>query len=175
MTNPKKLRSWLQTGFERPPLRQTLVATLGGVIGIGLLALLSKHTGSALLMAPLGATAVLVFGLPKSPLSQPRHVVGGHALSMLVGLICFFILGNGVLSAALGSGLALGLMLVSRTVHPPAGANPLLLLFTGTNVTDAALFIALPGVLGAALLYLVALGTQRAMNWAPGLAKPQNG
>jgi len=149
----------LATSYQRPPFCQALIATLGGAVGIGLLALISEVSGSAILMAPLGATAVLVFGLPGSPLSQPRHVIGGHALAMAVGLICFYMLGNGVLAVGIGSGLALGLMLITRTVHPPAGANPLLLMFMGTNVSEAALQIALPGVVGAALLYLVAAST----------------
>jgi CBS-domain-containing membrane protein len=171
----EQILSWLQTGFERPPVRQTLIATFGASLGIGLVALVSDLSGSALLMAPLGATAVLVFGLPQSPLSQPRHVVGGHALSMVVGLICFFILGNGVIAVGLGTGLALGLMLFTRTVHPPAGANPLLLLLTGAPIADAALYIALPGVLGAILLYLVAAGTHGLTNWERKMEKAQNG
>lgn len=154
-----QLHTWFETSYQRPPLRQALIAALGGTVGIALLALISDVSGSAVLIAPLGATAVLVFGLPKSPLSQLRHVVGGHALAMIVGLVCLSFLGNGVLAVGIASGLALGLMLVTRTVHPPAGANPLLLMFVGTNVSEAALQIALPGVVGAALLYLVAAAT----------------
>jgi len=156
----------LETGFERPPLRQTLIATLGASVGIGLIAFLSNASGNALLMAPLGATAVLVFGLPQSPLSQPRHVVGGHALSMIVGLICFFIIGNGVIAVGVASGLALGLMLATRTVHPPAGADPLLLMLTASSMAEAGYQIALPGVLGAVLLYLVAFSTHKVTDWA---------
>lgn len=160
------LLALLQTGFERPPLQQTLIATLGASIGIGLIAFLSNVSGNALLMAPLGATAVLVFGLPQSPLSQLRHVVGGHALSMIVGLVCFFILGNGVVAVGIASGLALGLMLATRTVHPPAGADPLLLMLTATSMAEAGYQIALPGVVGAILLYMVAVSTHRVTDWA---------
>ena len=156
----------LETGFERPPLPQMLIATLGASLGIGLIAFLSNVSSNALLMAPLGATAVLVFGLPQSPLSQLRHVAGGHALSMLVGLICFFIFGNGVIAVGIASGLALGLMLATRTVHPPAGADPLLLMLTASSVAEAGYQIALPGVLGAVLLYWVAFSTHQVTNWA---------
>lgn len=149
------------TGFQRPPLSHMTLAGLGGGIGIGALGALSILSGSALLMAPLGATAVLVFGLPDSPLSQARHVIGGHALAMGVGLLCLFLFGNGLAGIAIGSGLAIGLMLATRTVHPPAGANPLLLMLTGAGAGDAALHIALPGVAGAAFLYVIARLTNR--------------
>ncbi len=158
--------SIFNTPYVRPDMRQIMGAGLGGTIVIGLVGLVSTLSGSALLMAPLGATAVLVLGLPDSPLSGLRHVVGGHALAMIIGLLCLFIVSfvtpdagsvNAwalLLAAAFGTGLAIAAMLATRTVHPPAGANPLLLMFSGTGASDAALVIALPGVAGAFLLYL---------------------
>ncbi|AWZ02641.1 HPP family protein [Rhodobiaceae bacterium] len=170
-----RLTSLLTTSYVRPDMRQIMHAGLGGALAIGLLGLLMHLSGSALLMAPLGATAVLVFGLPDSPLSGPRHVMGGHALSMSIGLLCLFGVsfvapGSGALPAPLattlaagvGTGLAIAGMLATRTVHPPAGANPLLLMFSGAGFTDAVLLIALPGVAGAFLLYLIAALLRRA-------------
>jgi len=170
-----RLTSLLTTPYVRPDMRQIMQAGLGGALAIGLLGLLMHLSGSALLMAPLGATAVLVFGLPDSPLSGPRHVMGGHALSMSIGLLCLFgvsfvAAGPGTLpaplattlAAGIGTGLAIAAMLATRTVHPPAGANPLLLMFSGVGFTDAALLIALPGVAGAFLLYLIAALLRRA-------------
>lgn len=162
----ERLLPLFSTPYARPDMRQIMRAGLGGALAIGMLGLLTQLSGSALLMAPLGATAVLVFGLPDSPLSGSRHVMGGHALSMSIGLLCLFIVsfvapGSAALpttlAAGIGTGLAIALMLATRTVHPPAGANPLLLMFSGVGFTDAALLIALPGVFGAVLLYLVAL------------------
>ena len=161
----------LTTSYVRPDMRQIMSAGLGGAVAIGLLGLAMQLSGSALLMAPLGATAVLVFGLPDSPLSGPRHVMGGHALSMSIGLLCLFIVsfvapGGGALpltlAAGAGTGLAIAAMLATRTVHPPAGANPLLLMFSSAGFADAAFLIALPGVAGAFLLYLIAALLRRA-------------
>jgi len=170
-----RVLSLYTTSYVRPDMRQIMSAGLGGALAIGLLGLVAHLSGSALLMAPLGATAVLVFGLPNSPLSGPRHVIGGHALSMSIGLLCLFIVSFvapalGALSATLattlaagiGTGFAIAAMLATRTVHPPAGANPLLLMFSGAGFTDAALLIALPGVAGAILLYLIAALLRRA-------------
>jgi len=166
-----RLTSLFTTLYVRPDMRQIMSAGLGGALAIGLLGLLAQLSGSALLMAPLGATAVLVFGLPDSPLSAPRHVMGGHALSMFIGLLCLFIVSLAApgpatlsltLAAGAGTGLAIAAMLATRTVHPPAGANPVLLMFSGAGFWDAALLIALPGVAGAFLLYLIAAFLRRA-------------
>lgn len=166
-----RLLPLFSTPYVRPDMRQIMFAGLGGALAIMLLGMTALLSGSALLMAPLGATAVLVFGLADSPLSGARHVIGGHALSMFIGLLCLFLVSTvapgsaalpTMLAAGIGTGLAIALMLATRTVHPPAGANPLLLLFSGAGFTDAALLIALPGVFGALLLYLVAVLIRKA-------------
>lgn len=167
----ERLFPLFSTPYARPDMRQIMFAGLGGALAIMLLGMTALLSGSALLMAPLGATAVLVFGLADSPLSRPRHVIGGHALSMFIGLLCLFFVSSvapgsaalpTMLAAGIGTGLAIALMLATRTVHPPAGANPLLLLFSGAGFADAALLIALPGVFGAVLLYLVAVLIRKA-------------
>lgn len=169
------LTSWAKTAYLRPPPRQILTTGLIGALAIALVGSAGLLSESSLLMAPLGATAVLLFALPDSPLSAPRHVVGGHALSMLIGILCLFLVSlmtgevmTGhlaladpgplaiLLGAGLGTGAAIAGMMATRTVHPPAGANPMLLIFSGTSLPDAMLLIALPGVFGAVLLYLVA-------------------
>ncbi len=159
------------TPYLRPTMSEIIAAGIFGTIGITFLGLMGIVSGNALLMAPLGATAVLVFGLPDSPLSGVRHVIGGHALSMSIGLLCLFIVSSVapaspswlvMMGAGVGTGLAIALMLASKTVHPPAGANPMVLLFSGLSFPDATLLIALPGVFGAVLLYLVAVFMRKA-------------
>jgi len=166
------LNSWVASGYARPATRQILAAGLRGALAVSLVGAMGLLSGSALLMAPLGATAVLLFALPDSPLSAPRHVVGGHALSMFIGVLCLFLVslttdglgaGSAILGAGLGTGAAIALMQATRTVHPPAGANPMLLIFSGLGLPDATLLIALPGVFGAVLLYLVAALLRRAV------------
>jgi CBS-domain-containing membrane protein len=164
------LTSWAKTAYARPASPQILTAGIGGALAVSLVGAAGLLSGSALLMAPLGATAVLLFALPDSPLSAPRHVVGGHALSMFIGVLCLFLVSlmtaspdladagpvADMLGAGLGTGAAIACMMATRTVHPPAGANPMLLIFSGLSMSDATLLIALPGVFGAVLLYLVA-------------------
>ncbi|MCW3478137.1 HPP family protein [Neisseriaceae bacterium JH1-16] len=111
-----------------PSWRFITVSTLGAIAAIGLTGWLGLRSGAPWLMAPFGASCVLVFGLPDSPLAQPRSIIGGHLIATLVGLVVLHTLGDAWWAAALAVGLALGLMQLTRTVHAPAGADPLVVL-----------------------------------------------
>lgn len=132
-----------------------LVAGTGAALCITLLASLDRAGGATLwLMAPFGATMVLLFALPASPLAQPRNIVGGHLLTALVGLALLHGVGVTAWSLGLGVGLAIALMMITRTTHPPAGANPLLIMLSGESwsfalnpVLTGTLLIVLFGVL----------------------------
>lgn len=78
------------------------------------------------LVAPLGASAVLVFAVPASPLAQPRAVIGGNLLSAAIGLALGQAIGQPVLAAGLAVGTAIAVMSVARCLHPPGGACALL-------------------------------------------------
>jgi CBS-domain-containing membrane protein len=94
-----------------------------GMLAVGALAVL---TGIPLLIAPFGATAVLIFGQPKSPLAQPANVVGGYVIAALIGGIMMAFLPGIWWVAAIAVGLAIGIMQFLRVTHPPAGAIPLI-------------------------------------------------
>lgn len=129
-----------------------LISGVGGLIGIGLLAGLTDTLQLLLLIAPFGSSCVLLFALPASPLARPLNVIGGHFLSALVGLIVLNTIGTGVLALAVGVGLAIAVMQFTATVHPPAGANPIVVILTGAGWS----FLATPILAGAALLCLAA-------------------
>ena len=79
-----------------------------------------------MLVAPLGASAVLVFAIPASPLAQPWPVIGGDLLSAIIGLAAGMVLGDPVVSAAVGVCVAIAVMTIARCLHPPGGACALL-------------------------------------------------
>jgi CBS-domain-containing membrane protein len=141
-----------------PPLAYIAISMLGAAVAIGSIAGLSLWSGTPWLMAPFGATCVLAFGLPDSPLAQPRNIIGGHLLATAVGLAVLHTLGDGWLASALAVGLALGLMQWTRTVHAPAGANPLLVLAT----KPALGFLISPVLLGALVIVACALAVNNA-------------
>lgn len=135
----------------------SIFAGVGAFLAIGLHTFLdSTLTNVALLMAPFGATAVLVFGVPDSPLAQPKNVIFGHLITAFVGIFFTQFIGVSPLSLALATGIAVSAMLLTKTTHPPAGANPLLIMLAGQSWT----FLVTPVLLGAVLIVLVGKSMQ---------------
>ena len=139
-----------------PPLasaRQILLAWLGGFIASACVAASGDLLSTSLLLGSFGASCVLVFGFPDLPFSQPRNLVLGHLISSLVGLLCLHLLGPGIWPLALAVSSAIALMMLTRSVHPPAGSNPVII-FLAQPGWDFLLF---PTLAGALILLLVAL------------------
>lgn len=135
-------------------LKSVLIASLGAAGCIFVLAGLTEITPQmAFLMAPFGATMVIVFALPEGPLAQPRNVFLGHILTALVGLVMLHFVGVNPVTLAIAVGLGVAVMMLSDAVHPPAGANPLLIMLTG----QAWDFLFMPVVSGAIVIILFAL------------------
>ena len=137
----------------RPHHRHILWSWLGGFLGIAMTGYLSHITYSPLLMAPFGATCVLAFGVPDSPLAQPRNIIGGHFLSTSLGLIFLHLLGSTWWCMALAVATAIGVMQFTRTVHPPAGADTLVVIMTGASWK----FLITPALAGAIILVICAV------------------
>ena len=137
----------------RLPRRSILLAGLGAALAIGLVGALAGATRQPLLLGSLGASCVFVFGLPDAPFSQPRNVIAGHVLSSLVGLASLHLFGPQVWALALALGVAVILMFATRTVHAPAGSNPVIIFLTQPGWG----FLLAPTLLGAAGIVLVAL------------------
>lgn len=137
----------------QPSIKNVLLAALGGFITIALLASLSSNLNALLILGSFGASCVLIFGFPDAPFSQPRNVIIGHFLSSLVGLICLALFSTEWWALALAVALSISLMMVTRTVHPPAGSNPVIVFFA----QPAWDFLYLPTLTGAAIIVLVAL------------------
>lgn len=117
----------------RPPLGDVLWSWVGASSGIGAIAAVAVMSKLPLLIAPFGATCVLIFAASDSPLAQPRAVVGGYVVSALVGVLALLALGSAPWVVAVAVGTAIALMQVTRTLHAPAGAVPLLALSSGTD------------------------------------------
>ena len=109
---------------------------MGAGLGIGMTGLsgwwLSGYLAEGLpwLVAPMGASALLVFTLSASPLAQPWAVLGGNTLSALVGLLCAHYLGASVLGMALAVAMAIVVMFATRSLHPPGAATALLMVLS---------------------------------------------
>ena len=120
--------------MPQAPLGQLgwLRGAVGAFIGIGLTALVTGlllgpfDPALPMIVAPMGASAVLVFAVPASPLAQPWPVIGGNLVSATVGIGMGLLAGSPALAAALAVGTAIAAMSVTRSLHPPGGACALL-------------------------------------------------
>ena len=110
-----------------------LVVAAAAALGVqGSLAHVHSLLGLAII-APIGASAVLVFAVPSSPLAQPWSVVGGNTLSALAGIACAKWVPDATLAAGLAVSLAIAAMLSLRCLHPPGGAAALLMVIAGCD------------------------------------------
>jgi CBS-domain-containing membrane protein len=110
------------------PLVAHLKSGLGAALGLGLVGGLAALTGWPLLIAPLGASVVLLFGQPGSPLAQPANVFGGYFLATVIAVGTAFAAPGLWWATAFAVGVAVAAMLALRVTHPPAGAVPLVVM-----------------------------------------------
>lgn len=137
----------------QPALKVVALAWLGGFFAIAAVAALTDFLSVALVLGSFGASCVLVFGYPDVPFSQPRNVIAGHVISSLVGLVFLAVFGPHWWAVALAVGTAIALMMLTRTVHPPAGSNPVIVFLT----QPAWGFLLFPTLVGALVLVAIAL------------------
>ena len=137
-----------------PSARAVTLAASGGVLAVACLALLGQSLAIALVLGSFGASCVLLFGYPDVPFSQPRNVIGGHFLSSLAGLSFLTLLGPHWWALALAVGTSIAVMMLTRTVHPPAGSNPVIVFLAQPSWS----FLWFPTLAGAVVLVIVALG-----------------
>jgi CBS-domain-containing membrane protein len=102
-----------------------LKSGIGAIAGIALVGLMAVVTGIPMLIAPFGATAVLLFGQPKSPLAQPANIIGGYLIAAIVSSAALWMFPGSWPVAATAVGITIAAMAIARVTHPPAGAIPL--------------------------------------------------
>ncbi len=136
---------------------------VGGFLGISAVALLHytyvERTGYLLIVGSFGASAVLLFGTPRSPLAQPRNFVGGHVISALIGVTVMKLLGPiPWLAAAVAVSLSIAAMHATKTLHPPGGATALLAVVGGSKIQSLGYsYVFMPVASGALIILVVAL------------------
>ena len=142
--------------------RERAVAALGAALAIGaagaISALIVGSHAALLLAAPIGASAVILFAVPSSPLGQPWPVIVGTILSIACGILATQLLGHGPLAAGMAVGASILLMSATRSLHPPGGGCALLAVLGGPELLAKGYWLALvPGGLNAALLVVAGL------------------
>ena len=133
-------------------VRTILLGGLGSFLAIGALAQLSGSFDVMLLLGSFGASCVLLFGYPEAPFAQPMNVIGGHVICTAIGLAALHWIGPQPWVLALAVGTSIAAMMATRTVHPPAGSNPVIV-FLGHVGWGFFLF---PVLSGALILVVIA-------------------
>jgi len=156
----------MKGGAKSPPgvsLIEVLWSWAGAAIGVGICGYLSasyfEPRDLSLIIGSFGASAVLVYGAIKSPLAQPRNLIGGHIIGALIGVACYKLFGaTPWMAGAFATSFSIAAMLATKTLHPPAGATALIAVICGKKVHDLGFIYAfIPAGLGALILLIIAL------------------
>jgi len=158
----KKMR-----GTTTSPPRVSVVEIAWSWVGafLGIAAVASAHynllagTDFVMIIGSFGASAVLIYGAIRSPLAQPRNLVGGHVVSAVIGVATYQVLhGEMWLASAVAVATAIAMMHTSRTLHPPGGATALIAVIGSDKVHHLGfLYVLVPAGLGAVIMLAVAL------------------
>lgn len=151
---------------KSPPmvsLSEIIWSWIGAFLGIGLVAYanfnLVDETDLVMIIGSFGASAVLIYGAIKSPLAQPRNLIGGHVISGVIGVASYQLFhGNLWLASAIAVATAIAAMHATKTLHPPGGATALIAVIGSQKVHALGFLYALiPAGFGALLMLIVAL------------------
>ena len=136
-------------------LLESLIAGVGAFIGLSFIGLIAQQADSMMIIAPFGATAVLLFSAPKSNFSRPWNVFGGYLISTLIGAFVIIYTGGGWFVVGSALGLTIMLMHLGNVIHPPAGAN--LLIITQGHLS---IYLLEPLLVGLVTLIIIAMSVE---------------
>ena len=135
-------------------IKTIVISSLGAFLCIYAIAYLNLiDETNVWLIPPFGASLVLVMAVHDSPLASPRNVFFGHVLSASSGVMIYYFFGDAPIAIALGLSFAIIFMILTNTVHPPAGANPIIAILGGKGLS----FILLPVATGALIIIIFAM------------------
>lgn len=164
------MKKLLGVQIDVTPHKEKLISAAGGFIGIYAILLVTRLTltgsSASLIVASMGASAVLLFAVPHGPLSQPWPVFGGHVISAVIGVSMRLLVPDMLLAAALAVGLSIGVMYYLRCIHPPGGATALTAVVAAPEVAALGYgFVLTPVMINAGILLLVAWLVNYPFNW----------
>jgi CBS-domain-containing membrane protein len=155
------------SGISKSPpavhLPEIIWSWVGAFLGIATVALISykvlEGKGLTMIIGSFGASAVLIYGAIKSPLAQPRNLLGGHFFSAIIGVTSYQLFQPQIwLAAALAVATAVAVMHATKTLHPPGGATALIAVIGGESVHKLGyLYAIIPTAVGASIMLAVAL------------------
>jgi len=136
---------------------------IGAFLGIAPVAIMNYHmfegTDLVMIIGSFGASAVLIYGAIRSPLAQPRNLIGGHVISAIIGVTTYNLLSSQLwLAACIAVATAIAVMHATKTLHPPGGATALIAVIGSEKIHHLGyLYAIIPAGVGAVMMLIVAL------------------
>ncbi len=155
----------MKGGAKSPPgvgLTEILWSWTGSFSGIAAVAFISSNFFESgdltLIIGSFGASAVLIFAAIRSPLAQPRNLIGGHVLSAITGVSSYQMMGDTWMASAFAVSSAIAVMLITDTLHPPGGATALIAVIGSEEIHNLGyLYVLVPTLAGALIMLVIAL------------------
>ncbi|MBJ8418001.1 HPP family protein [Acinetobacter courvalinii] len=151
----------LKPNYKVLPLRERMLSGVGALCGLAISSLISWYVlggMNAWYIAPMGASSVLLFAVPNSPLAQPWNVVVGNTLAGLIGVACTQLMPDLTTAFSVAVGLAIFMMMTTDSLHPPSGAVAITAVLGGEAVHRLGFhFILYPVLLNSILLLVFAV------------------
>ena len=158
--------SKMKGAAKSPPmvsLSEIVWSWIGAFLGIAAVSYsnynIIEDTDLVMVIGSFGASAVLIYGAIKSPLAQPRNLIGGHIISAIIGVSCYKVFHSEMwLASSLAVATAIAVMHATKTLHPPGGATALIAVIGSHKIHSLGyLYAIIPAGLGAAIMLAVAL------------------
>ncbi len=136
---------------------------IGAFLGIAAVAGANFHileeSDLVMIIGSFGASAVLIYGAVRSPLAQPRNLIGGHVISAIIGVATYKLFCNHMwLASSIAVATAIAAMHATKTLHPPGGATALIAVIGSQKIHQLGyLYAIIPAGIGAVIMLVVAL------------------
>lgn len=137
-------------------LSESLIAGVGAFIGLSLIGLIAQKANTMMIIAPFGATAVLLFSAPNSAFSKPWNIFGSYMIATIMGILVLVYTDAGWFSIGTGLGLTIMLMQLAKVIHPPAGAN-----FLIVTQGHLSFYLIEPLFIGLITLIIISIGVEK--------------
>jgi CBS-domain-containing membrane protein len=165
MGKPSNRTKWLDLvglASNTTSQHEKIISGLGGLAGIYAIWLVTglflEGTDIPLIVASMGASAVLLFGVPHGQLSQPWNLCVGHTVSAIAGVSCAMIIPDQALAAGCGVGLAITAMHYTQSIHPPGGATALMAVIGGPSIHHLGFsYLFTPVLINVLVILLIAI------------------
>ena len=155
---------------DNSSLLEKLISGIGGFLGIYLILLISQrivgHAEAPLIVASMGASAVLLFAAPHGKFSQPWNLIGGHGVAAAIGVACAQLIPDLFAAAALAVGISISVMYALRCIHPPGGASALMAVIGGNPIHALGYtYVLAPVLLNALIILAAAVSVNALFTW----------